>query len=75
MLKAHRSFAATLALVLFSGSANAQPQSSGAPRQGPAPQRAEEDTPLLQRFDRNGNKRLDRAERDSARRSARVEMV
>lgn len=42
--------------------------SAAAPdRQGPAAQGAEADVPLLARFDRNGNKRLERAERDSAR--------
>src|SRR5688572_17146278 len=37
------------------------------PRQGPAAQGAEPDVALLARFDRNNTKRLERAERDSAR--------
>ena len=46
---------------------DAQQPAGAPPRQGPAPQGAEEDTPLLARFDRNNSKRLERPERDSAR--------
>jgi hypothetical protein len=56
-------------MVLFPLTASSQTPTAVPPaaRQGPAPQGAETDTPLLARFDRNRNRRLDRAERDSAR--------
>jgi hypothetical protein len=62
-----RILAPALFLSLLLSSALSAQHPSDTPRRGPAPQGAEEDTPLLARFDRNGNTRLDRAERDSAR--------
>ncbi len=58
-----------LLLLAFPISLSAQtaPATSPPARQGPAAQGAEDDTPLLARFDRNGTKRLERLERDSAR--------
>src|SRR5687768_15701469 len=44
-----------------------QDPAGGRGRGGPPVQGAEEDLPLVARFDRNGDKRLDRAERIAAR--------
>src|SRR5687767_4718688 len=59
-----RRFALTALLVLAAPSGLG---AQAAARQGPPVQGAEPDLPLVARFDGNRNKRLERAERDSAR--------
>jgi hypothetical protein len=56
-----------LLLVAINVTAAAQVPTTPGRSGGPPVQGAEEDIPLLARFDRNGNKVLERAERDSAR--------
>lgn len=58
---------AILCFVLTSLTAGAQAPAPQGRTGGPPVQGAEEDIPLVGRFDRNGNKILERAERDSAR--------
>jgi hypothetical protein len=61
-------FAICFLLASFAGTVvGAQPAASQGRTAGPPVQGAEEDIPLVSRFDRNGNKVLERAERDSAR--------
>jgi hypothetical protein len=51
--------------LILAGARTLAPQGAG--RGGPPVQGAEDDTPLVDRFDRNRDKRLDRAERGAAR--------
>ena len=56
-----------VAAALLLGSAVSLPAQATGARPGPPVQGAEPDLALVERFDRNGNERLERAERDSAR--------